>query len=264
VWCLGVDGIVGSDLLQRFVVRFASDSTLLLAHDYRQFGDLDRRQALRLRRVDARPFVSLCAGDGRKRLKLHALFDSGSSGFFDCRYHECRQLLDRGILRRVRRTSGHPGHMGWTNRSTKREAVRGTIPQLELAGHALPEVPLRETYGSCSKLGLGLLRRGEVVVDYPGRRFWLLPDAGQPAPAEEEQRNISVAIEGGRLVVGLVWEEALTDVVAPGDRIVRLGTLDVSEADPCTVIRGELRGDKPEITVLRADGTRVVVPIEKL
>lgn len=264
VWCLGVDGIVGSDLLQHFVVRFSSDSVLSLARDYRQFGDLDPKQALRLRRIDARPFVSLCAGNGKKRLKLCALFDSGSSGFFDCRYHECLQLLDRGIIRRVRRTSGHPGHTGWTNRSSVREAVRGTIPRLELAGYILSEVPVRETYGRSSKLGCELLGRGEVVVDYPGRRFWLLPRAGQPAPSDTPLRNISVALEGGWLVVGLVWDEALADTVAPGDRIVRLGTLDVSGADPCSVIRGELRPDKPEITVLRADGTRVVVPIKNL
>ena len=264
VWCLGVDGIVGSDLLQHFVIRFCSDTTLLLARDYRQFDDLDPKQALRLRRADTRPFVSLRAGSGKKRLRLWALFDSGSSGFFDCRYRECLQLLDRGIVRRVRRTSGHPGHMGWTNRSSVREAVRGTIPRLELAGHVLPEVPVRETYGSCSKLGCELLSRGEVVVDYPGRRFWLLPRTEQPAPADTPLRNISVALEGGRLVVGLVWDESLAGTVAPGDRIVRLGLLDVSAIDPCSVVRGELRADKPEITVQRADGTRAVVPIENL
>ena len=264
VWCLGVDGIVGSDLLQHFVVRFSSDTILSLARDYRQFGDLDRRQALRLRRIDTRPFVSLHAGNGKQRLKLWALFDSGSSGFFDCRYHECLQLLDRGILRRMRRTSGHPGHMGWTNRSSVREAVRGTVPRLEVAGHILPEVPVRETYGSCNKLGSELLSRGEAVIDYPGRRFWLLPRTEQPAPADTPLRNISVAIEDGRLVVGLVWDEALADLVAPGDRFVRLGTLDVSEVDPCSVVRGELRADKSEITVERADGTRVVVPIKNL
>ena len=76
VWCLGVDGIVGSDLLQHFVVRFCSDTTLLLARDYRQFGDLDPKQALRLRRADTRPFVPLHAGSGKKRLRLWALFDS--------------------------------------------------------------------------------------------------------------------------------------------------------------------------------------------
>lgn len=265
VWCLGVDGIVGSDLLQRFVVRFpAADSVISLAADYRQFGDLDRKRAARLYREKGRPFVAFRVGDGRRRMEFYALFDSGAANVFSCRYHECLELLDRGMLRGVRRTSGHPGRMGWTNRSSVREAVRGTIPRIDIAGSVLTDIPFEETYGNTHKLGCGLLRRGEVVIDYPGRRFWLLPHAAQPDPADVAVRNVSVAIFGGRLVVGQVWDEALVDIVSPGDRIVRIGTLDVSEVGPCAVIRGEIRGDKPEMTVERADGTRVVVPINNL
>ncbi len=265
VWCLGVDGIVGSDLLQHFVVRFpATDSVISLAGDYRQFGDLDRKRAVQLHREKGRPFVAFRAGDGHRSMKFYALFDSGASDFFSCRYPECIELLDKGILRNVRRTSGHPGRMGWTNRSSVREAVRGTIPRIDIAGSTLSDIPLEETYGNTHKLGCGLLRRGEIVIDYPGCRFWLLPHAEQPGSADIAVRNISVAISGGRLVVGQVWDETLADIVSPGDRIVRIGTLDVSEVDPCAVIRGEIHGDKPEITVERHDGTRATVPIRNL
>ncbi|MDE6865475.1 MAG: hypothetical protein K2I97_04570, partial [Alistipes sp.] len=90
------------------------------------------------------------------------------------------------------------------------------------------------------------------------------PHAVQPDSADLAVRNVSVAIADGRLVVGQVWDEALADIVSPGDRIVRIGTLDVSEVDPCAVIRGEIHGDKPEMTVERCDGTRVTVPIKNL
>jgi len=263
VWCLGADGIVGSDLLRRFVVRFSSDSLISLAGDCRQFGDLDRRQALRLHCSGGRPFVRFHAGGGTARMEFVALFDSGSSGLFDCRYSECLELIDRGILRDVHRAAGHSGRVGWTNRSSVREVVRGRIPRIEFAAAAaLTNAPVGETYGSCNKLGCGLLRRGEVVIDYPGRRFWFLPHAGRPDPADAPMHNVTVAIEGGRPVVGIVWDEALADIVAPGDRIVCLGTLDVSEVDPCAFFRGEIRADKPEMTVERSDGTRATVPIK--
>ncbi|MDE6569297.1 MAG: retroviral-like aspartic protease family protein [Alistipes sp.] len=265
VWGLGVDGIVGSDLLQHFVVRFpAADSVISLAGDYRQFGDLDRKQSVRLHGEKGRPFIAFRVGDGRNRMKFYALFDSGASDFFSCRYHECLELLGRGILRNVRRASGHPGHMGWTNRSSLREAVRGTIPKIAIGDNMLSDIPLEETYGSTHKLGCGLLRRGEIVIDFPRRRFWLLPHAVQPDSDDVAVRNISVAIADGHLVVGQVWDETLADSVSPGDRIVRIGTLDVSEIDPCAVIRGEIHGDKPEMTVERRDGTRVTVPIKNL
>lgn len=265
VWCLGVDGIVGSDLLHRFVVRIsACDSVISLAGDYRQFGDLDRRKAVRLHRAAGRPFVHLYAGDGGQRMDFYALFDTGSAGFFDCRYLECAELAGRGILRDVRRTSGHAGHLGWTNRTSVREAVRGVIPRLEVAGAELTDVPASETYGNNNKIGCGLLRYGTVVIDYPGRRFWLLPHDETPAAPDASVRNIAVAIAGGRLVVGQVWDEALAGVVAPGDRVVRIGTVDVSEADPCAVVRGEIRGDIPQMTIERRDGTRVTVAVKNL
>lgn len=39
---------------------------------------------------------------------------------------------------------------------------------------------------------------------------------------------------------------------------------DVLQVDPSAVVRGEIRGDKPEVTVERKEGTRVMVPLKKL
>ena len=88
--------------------------------------------------------------------------------------------------------------------------------------------------------------------------------AEPPGPPDVSVSGVTVALDGGRLVVGQVWDETLADRVAPGDRIVFLGTVDVSRVDPCAVIRGEIRGDKPQMTVERKDGTRVTVPVKRM
>lgn len=263
--CLGLDGIVGGDLLRRWAVRIsAADSTVTLASDARLLGATDRRRSMPFTWSGNRPMLRLRVSDGVARTDTYVVFDSGSSGFFDCRDFELRAMEERGILRGLRRTTGHTGHLGWTNRSEVREALAAVIPCLELAGCALEGVPVEATYGRVSKLGLGVLRWGDVVVDYPRRRFYLLPCGERPAPPVVPRRNVTVALDGGRLVVGQVWDEALADVVAPGDRIVRLGSLDVSQVDPCAVVRGEVRGDRPEMTVRRRDGSLVTIPIKEL
>lgn len=94
-----------------------------------------------------------------------------------------------------------------------------------------------------------------VVIDYPGRRFWLLTHEERPEPPDASVRNVTITLDGGRLVVGQVWAETLADMVAPGDPIVRLGTHDVLRVDPCAAVRGELVGDKPEMTIERKNGT---------
>jgi len=263
--CLGLDGVVGSDLLRRFVVRMPNaDSTITLADDIRTLGEPDRRRAVRCSFAGGCPLVVLRVRNGRSGMKIRAKFDTGSTALFDCRYDECRTMAAKGILRNVRRTVGHSGNLGWTNRSVVGEAMRGIAPALEIAGNDLGAVPVATTHGRHSILGCALFRWGRVVIDYPGRRFWLLPHADAPAPPDTSVRNIGAALDGGRLVVGQVWDESLAEIVSPGDRIVRIGTKEVPEGDPCAVVRGELYGDKPEMVVERRDGTRVTVPVRKL
>ena len=259
--CLHVDGLVGSDLLGQFAVRF-TDSTLTLARDYRDFGGLSRKKALRIysRR---RPIIAFRAGSGKDDMDFYGLFDSGSSTCFSCRYFECSALIERGILHDVRQTVGYRPSMGWTNRSAAREAVRGVIPALKIGGATLKRVPVEETHGGTNKIGLGLLRYGTVVIDYRKCRFWFLPHAEAHVPPPATIYNVMLALSGNRLIVGQLWDESLAGIVSPGDQVLRIGTLDVSQIDPCAFIRSEIRGDKPEITVRRSDGTVVKVAIKK-
>lgn len=263
--CLGFDGIAGGDLLRDFVVRMPNaDSTITLAGDIRLLGEFVRRDAARIHFAGNSPVIAAVLRNGKSRMKTYMKFDTGSAALFDCRYEECLALLEKGILRDVRRTEGHSGNLGWSNRSVVGDAVRGVVPEFVLAGQRLAAVPLEITHGSHSKLGCGLFRWGTVVIDYPGRRFWLLPHAAQPEPPDASVMNVTVALDGGRLVVGQVWDETLGTVIAPGDRIVRLGTVEVERVDPCAFIRGEVRPDKPELTVERKDGTRVRVPVKRM
>lgn len=263
--CLGFDGIAGSDLLRGWVVRMPNaDSTITLAGDVRLLGNFDRRGAARIHFDGNCPVIAARVGRGKSRMKTCMKFDTGSASLFDCRYNECRAMIEKGILQDVRRTVGHSGNLGWTNRSVVGEALRGVIPEFELAGNTLAGMPLEVTHGAHGKLGCGVFRRGTVVIDYPGRRFWLLPHAQQPGPPDTSVSGVTVALDGGRLVVGQVWDETLADAVAPGDRIVLLGTVDVSQVDPCAVVRGEIRGDKAQMTVERKDGTRVTVPVKRV
>lgn len=263
--CLGFDGIAGSDLLRGFAVRMPNaDSTITLAGDVRLLGEFDRRRGSRIHFAGNCPVIAARVSGGKSRMKTCMKFDTGSASLFDCRYDECVAMIEKGVLQDVRRTEGHSGNLGWTNRSVVNAAVRGVIPEFVLAGNLLSRMPLEQTHGRYSKLGCGVFRWGMVVIDYPGRRFWLLPHEERPGPPDASVRNVTITLDGGRLVVGQVWDETLADMVAPGDRIVRLGTRDVSQVDPCAVVRGELVAETPEMTVERKDGTRVTVPVKNL
>jgi len=256
--CFGIDGIAGSDLLRGFIVRMPNpDSTILLTTDRSVLKELDRRRSARIYFAGTVPLVAVRTSDAQERYKIFARFDTGSTAFFDCRYDECSVLERKKLLRNVRRSRGYPGNMGWTNRVSSAEAATGRIFRFELAGQVLTEAPFRTTGGD-SKLGCGLFRWGSVVIDYPGRRFWLLPRDETVETIDSPQRNVTLAFAAGRLIVGRIWDEALQEIIAPGDRIVRIGTSDVSEIDPCTYLCGDF-GKADRISVRRKDDTIVTV-----
>ena len=80
-------------------------------------------------------------GCGKSRMKTYMKFDTGSGALFDCRYDECRAMIEKGFCGRCAARRDTPAIWGWTNRSVVGEAVRGVIPEFGLAGNTLAGMP---------------------------------------------------------------------------------------------------------------------------
>lgn len=264
--CTGVSGIAGVDLLRGLTIRLPnSDSTITVADDCRQLGKLDRRRSARLRKGSLVPVFPVRFAASKRSVRSRALFDTGAVGSLFCAEQAAPVLYDRGIARDIRRTVGVRSDLGWTGRAAYGEIAVGRIPSLRVAGTTLREIPFRSKAGELHVLGADLLRRGQVVIDFRRRRFWFLAASDAELHyAPQRLAGVAPALVGVRLVVGQVWDEALADVIAPGDRIVRVGSLPTDDLDPCTFLQRENRPEVREITVECNDGTRVCVPIEDL
>lgn len=264
--CMGFDGIMGCDLLRNLIVRLPNaDSTITVTSDIRALGPLDAKRSVRFVPVGGRPMVPVsCGAPGKGAERSYALFDTGSNSWFSyCRHAERKGgMIDRGIAADTQSAEGFPASVGWTNRIARTRVVRGYIPTFTFAGVPIGDMPFRTTAGYRDVMGTAVLQWGQAVIDFRQRRFWFLPATGEPIqPPREPQSNITPALLNRRLIVGMVWDESLRGVIAPGDRVVQLGTIPVDTVDVCTFLRGEFRRDKPQIGVERKDGTRVTVPI---
>lgn len=265
--CFDVDGIAGSSLLQNFAIRLPNaDSTITVTNDIRALGPLDRKCSSKIWLGNGRPMVPIeFAAPDKGWERAAALFDTGSSGWLSYRRIPSRNdMIDAGIAADVERTEGYPSNVGWTNRVKHREIIRGRVPEIRLAGTTLADIPFRVSEGSGNVLGTAMLQWGQAVIDYKHKRFYFLPypDAALRAPHQRESA-IKPSIMNGRLVVGQVWDEGLKELVSPGDRIVKLGTIPVDTVGVCPFLRGEIRPDKPEMTIERSDGSRVTVSVMK-
>jgi predicted aspartyl protease len=139
------------------------------------------------------------------------------------------------------------------------EETQSTVDRLELGGVSLDGVPTTATANLSSKapanIGLQVLSRFRMTIDFAGDRLWLMPYADATTRAFRKNRaGLSLAPENGRLVV---------DHVARGSPAERAGW---KAGEAITAIDGKptpagFAGVEASWFVYGAPGTRVALTL---
>lgn len=262
--CFEVDGILGADLLRPLVVRIAAaDSTISFADRIRAFGRPAKRRSCPMDLSTGCPHIPVNCRNGEARIAAWVRFDTGSPDFYAyCRLDE-DPWLATGFIADMHWAEGYAPNMGWSNRSAVKAHFQGTVPEFALAGVTIRNMPVMSTHGAVDILGCELLSWGEVILDFPGGRFYFLPrEDAVPVAEPQPLYNYTLWVDGGNLVVGTVWDETLQGTIAPGDRVV---TVDGEPwaGDICGFLLGRRYEEGMVCRIATACG-QVVVPIKKL
>jgi hypothetical protein len=122
---------------------------------------------------------------------------------------------------------------------------RGVIEEAGVAGGLLKDVPFTTNTGTFSLFGTVWLDYGVVTLDYGRKRLWFEPFAGAQSMADErDMRALVPVMDGNRLVVGVVWDEALRSLVRPGDRIVSTGGVATEVYGICDYVKRRIDAHK--------------------
>ena len=140
---------------------------------------------------------------------------------------------------------------------------RGTIPRFEIQGTAIADMPVKRTFGHNRILGCKLFDWGQVVLDFRRKRFLFIPRGGEAKAPPQPACNFTLALSAGQLVVGQVWDEALADVIAPGDRILSLDG-HPWDGDVCGFLLDPDPLDGTVCGIGTASGQHVVLTIETM
>lgn len=262
--CYGVEGIIGSDVLQNRAVRFESrDSTILLAADASAFG-LEKREGIKVILHGNRPSIRCIFENERKRSSQSVVFDSGASGF--SLNTDAFQVLDRkGVIADKEEGVGRRSY-GVHGIEEERIQYRAVIPRFTIGSEALKQVPVATTSGRSSLLGTFLLKYGNVTIDYGRKRFYY------EVFADSDNRTldpffppITRVYVDEEMVVGVVWEDALKRVIRSGDRIVSINGRPAAEYDKCHAFTGGFTPDEGAVVAVETESGDIieVIVIEK-
>jgi hypothetical protein len=152
---------------------------------------------------------------------MQAIFDLGNSGglLVDRDFADHYQLLEG------RRLSTELG----VGADGAREQVLAALDKVQLAGVTFDAVPSVATAGLSSRapanVGIQLLSRFHLTVDYAGDRIWMAPYAdAQTKPFRKNRTGLALVVEAGHLVVDFVSKDSPAERGGwkPGDRVTAI------------------------------------------
>ena len=173
------------------------------------------------------PFLPVTCRNGDRQARMYVKFDTGSAGYFHFSYADSGDAPPpMWFIDSLRWADGYATAVGWTNRNRVNSHFRGTIPRFEIQGTAIADMPVKRTFGHNRILGCKLF-------------------------------------DWGQLVVGQVWDEALADVIAPGDRILSLDG-HPWDGDVCRFLLDPDPLDGTVCGIGTASGQHVILTIETM
>jgi len=241
----GVEAVIGETVLARFVVEIDPDAGRLRLHDPSAFEAPAGAHAVALTLTGGKPFVAAVVetADGAG-VPVSLLLDTGAAGTLSLEPSERIPPPARAFETIV--AEGIAGDVG---------GLRGRVAALRLGpfrlGDVIADFPHRsaeEPPGRDGVLGMGVLRRFRVFLDYPGRRVLLTPAAGLDAPFETDMAGLVLRpAPGHRLRVHGVAEDspAAAAGLAPGDLIAAI------DGAPVPTWEGVERGFRRDAATVR-------------
>lgn len=231
--CLGIEGVVGSNLLRNSIVRIDSQRHVIVFTDQPGKLGLNKKHSVPLitnTSDQSDPIVRVTL-NGKVTVDLG--FDTGDNGFLRMP-EELMHRLDQWKAYEILTTGYGASQMGEMGVEQNADKYRIRFPMLSIGDARFTNVVAETNKQGIPGLGSDLLNYGIVTLDFINGRFYM--DAKtKVTDLQQKQWPFQPAFINEQLVVGVVWGAAVCDM-QPGDQIVAINNTDFSAVTLCELI----------------------------
>jgi len=228
-----LEGILGHDVLSRFVVEIDYLASRVRLHDPERFSPPAAATSLPMTYEGNVPAIQTAFTlPGGRRLQGRMIIDTGNSGGLDLYGPFVEANAIRGAVGRIVEGAGGMGVGGVSKQDLARIATfeigpfELRAPLVTLAGDVKGSAAHPELAGN---LGTRVLRRFTLFVDYPHDRVLLQPNASLDEPFESDMSGLALVADGD------AFDRTVVRRVLPGTAAASAG---LQEGDEITAIDG--------------------------
>lgn len=254
--CFGVDGFIGSNMLRHSIIQLNHQTKQLVLTDSKKNLTLNKKQSSSLYLdKQAGPYIWIGLAN-QKKVKEQVLFDTGMGALYDLSLRSLALFEPHHIFIERAKAVGS-NSFGFFGAATDTLQYRLLLPQLDINGGILTDVPVETTVDSNSRIGADLLLYGVVTIDYRNQKFYFAPFSKDPSNLMKRDFPISLMPRHGKLFVGFVWDPALEKQISRGDQILTIDGESYEQIDLCTLILNPdtfIRKEQVTIKIKNASG----------
>lgn len=233
--CLGIDGVIGSDLLQNSVVRFSSsDKTIRIANTPGKF-DLNKENSTEMILVSGNriPMLKSFLTD-KQNFSIDVLFSSAMPGLYEMTLNQFLDIRKHDIFSDSIITQGMGGLIGTpTGQVRDTDLYRLRIPDLSIANAHFKNVTINTVRKNDSQIGSYLFNYGDVTIDYKNRQFYFEPYPKKNPDHYEKEMSVDVILWENKFIIGAVWNKDLQDEITPGDQVLSIDGISLEGKPGC-------------------------------
>jgi len=251
--CLGIDGIIGSNMLRNSVVQFDGQSKqIIITNDAKNLSlNNNTSRKMKLSPVQSNPYIRVFLRKDNKRVWNELLFDTGDVVSFYTMSMRAYQFFSRrvNVLFKMAESEGAFG-VGMHGVADRQQHLLLNIPKFIVNKTTFNDVVVSTTYRTDSRIGAKLLQYGKATLDYKKKRFYFEPFHDiSTNEVSEKPWQFQPVWENGKMVVGIIWDKALESQINLGDEILSVNGIDYQSMDFCEILKLDDMSSGKEMTV---------------
>lgn len=233
--CLHIDGVIGSNLLRKSIVRIVPSKRVIILTDDETKVPIDKKMQARLviGEPQSYPFFLMKITD---KDVVSIGFDTGSRNFLRVTESFAKQFEKDNLFEKI--SSGYgSNHVGLFGLQTPDSLYRLKIPSLNIAGCTFTNVVSETAKSNNNRMGVKILDYGIVTIDFIHRFFYFEPN-GSNTNLNEKLWPLKPMVADNKLIVGVVWGK-LKDEIKSGDLIIAIDDVSCEAMNFCDWVDGK-------------------------
>jgi len=258
--CYRLDGFVGSNFFKNAVLQVNHTAKKIkISHTIKSFSPQTKGFPMQLVGQQLAPYVALeHQSEGCNEGSEFALLDTGMDGFYDLSNRVYADFKKGEVVKTLGESTGVVS-LGLFEKLEPSPHLLVQIQKMKINGLTFSNIITETTDDDNSRMGLDVFKLGKVTLDFQKKKWYF--EAPSQNDLTQKPPQFTPTLIDQKLVVGIVWDEALKAKIQFGNPIVRIDQLSLENLSVCDIVRLKERitTQSAEIEIINNNGETVTI-----